>query len=113
MESVEKSGDLTVSDLWGPAQTEGPAQENFFFSFTDAKTRYSMVYFIKMKDEGYAHFIDWKGFIETQTGNKIKILHSDNGGEYLNKIFKEFCAKSGIIMQTIASYSSAQNGIEE
>jgi transposase InsO family protein len=51
--------------------------------------------------------------MEMQTDNKIKKFHSDNGGEYMNKTFKEFCAKHGIIMQTTAPYSPAQNGIAE
>jgi GAG-pre-integrase domain len=30
-DSVDKVGDLTVSDVWGPAQTEGTAHEQYFF----------------------------------------------------------------------------------
>ena len=44
-------------------------------------------------------------------GHKLKRFHSDNGGEYVNKTFKDCCAKYGIIMETMAPYSPAQNGI--
>ena len=111
-ENVGKPRDLTVSDVWGPAQIEGPARERYFFSFTDAKKRYSGTYFGKTKDEVLKYFEDWKQLVENQTGNKLKIFWSDNGGEYLNSAL-EFCAKSGIIMQTTAPYSHAQNGIAE
>ena len=82
--------DLVVSNVWGPAQTEGPAREKYFYSFTDAKTRYSMVYFGNTKDETLKNFETFKNFIETQTRNKVKRFRSDNGGEYTNKSFKEY-----------------------
>ena len=31
----------------------------------------------------------------------------------MNKAFKEFCAKNGIIIETTAPYSPAQNGVAE
>ena len=55
----------------------------------------------------------FKELVETQTGNKTKKFHSDNDGEYVNKPFKEFCAKHGIIMEMTAPYSPAQNRIAE
>jgi transposase InsO family protein len=85
----------------------------YCFTFTDVKTRYSVVYFGKTKDEALKKFEEWKSFIETQTGNKMKTFQSNNGGEYQNNAFKDLCAKSGIVMQTTTPYSSAQNGIAE
>ena len=70
-----------------------------------------MVYFGNTKDEALRHFELYKAFIETQTGHKLKKFWSDNGGEYVNKNFKDFCGKHGIIMETTAPYSPAQNGI--
>ena len=54
-----------------------------------------------------------KEFVETQTGNMLQTFHSDNGGEYVNKPIKEFCAKNSIIMEMTVSYSPSQNGIME
>ena len=110
---AEQTGNLVVSDVWGPAQVEGPTHEKYFYSYTNAKSRYSAVYFGNTKDEVLKHFETFKAFLETQTGNKVKHLHSDNGGEYVNKLFKDFCAKNGVIMETTAPYSPAQNGIAE
>ena len=110
-DTVDQIGDVTVSDVWGPAQTEGPSCEWYFYSFTDIKSRYSAIYFGNTKDEALRHFELYKAFIETQTGHKLKKFQSDNGGEYVNKNFKDFCGKHGIIMETTAPYSPAQNGI--
>ena len=70
-----------------------------------------MIYFSDTKDEVLRHFELYKVFIETQTGHKLKKFRSDNGREYVNKNFKDFCGKHGIIMETTAPYSLAQNGI--
>ena len=54
-----------------------------------------MIYFGNTKDEVLKHFVMFKESIETQIGNRVKRLHSDNEGEYINKQFKEFCASQG------------------
>ena len=51
--------------------------------------------------------------IETQTGCQLKHLRSDGGGEYINALFRTFCAEKGIIMESTAPYSPTQNGIAE
>jgi transposase InsO family protein len=65
------------------------------------------------KDQALKNFKIYKSFLETQTSGKIRRLCTDNGGEYINSPFKEFCAAKGIIMETTAPYSPAQNGIAE
>ena len=95
------------------AQTKGPSHEQYFYSFTDIKSRYSAIYFSNTKDEVLRHFELYKAFIETQTGHELKKFRSDNGGEYVNKNFEDFCGKHGISMETTAPYSPAQNGIAE
>ena len=112
-DSAKEIGEITVSDVWGPAQIERPAREKYFYSFMDLKTRYSVIYFGSTKDEALKHFEAYKAMVETQTGSKLKRFRSDNGGEYINKPFKDFCAKYGILMETTAPYSPAQNGVAE
>jgi len=34
--------------------------------------------------------------MKNQTGRKVKILRSDNGGEYTSKEFKDYLASKGI-----------------
>ena len=73
-DAAEPVGDLTVSDIWGPANTVGPGQECYFYSFTDAKSHYSTVYFSHTKDSVLDHFKDHTALVETQTGNCLKQL---------------------------------------
>eukprot|EP00955_Chlamydomonas_euryale_P006002 64098-Chlamydomonas_euryale.AAC.1 len=51
--------------------------------------------------------------LETQTGDKIKIIRTDRGGEYLNCELRGFFKSKGIIHQTTAPYSRQQNGSTE
>lgn len=51
---------------------------------------------MKKKDELFSKLQEFKAFVENQTGKKIKVLKSDNGGEYTLNVFKEFCAKVGM-----------------
>jgi transposase InsO family protein len=47
------------------------------------------------------------------TGKKIKILRSDNGGEYTSKDFSDFCVEAGIKREHIVPYNPQQNGVAE
>src|SRR6266481_3644980 len=112
-DDVTQIGELTVSDVWGLANTEGPSQEQYFYSFTDAKTRRMQIYFSHMKTEVLRYFKEYKALIENQMNNKLKCFCSDGGGKYINEPFKTFCAEAGIIMEQTAPYSPVQNGIAE
>ena len=37
--------------------------------------------------------------VEIKIGLRLKCLRSDNGGEYIDKEFKEYCAANGIRME--------------
>jgi hypothetical protein len=43
------------------------------------------IYFLKTKDEVFNKFKEFKALIENLSERKIKILRSDNGGEYTSK----------------------------
>ena len=106
-------GNLSISDVWGPANTEGLVQEQYFYSFTDAKSRYSVIYFSHAKDGILECFKEYAMLIEMQTGCQLKHLCSDGSSEYINTLFRAFCAKNRIIMESTTPYSPAQNGIAE
>jgi hypothetical protein len=46
------------------------------------------MYFLKAKDEVFNKFQDFKDLVENLSERKIKVLRSDNGGEYTSKEFK-------------------------
>jgi transposase InsO family protein len=51
--------------------------------------------------------------VENQTGKRIKVLRSDNEGEYSSSEFVDFCARAGIKRQMTVPYNPKQNGVAE
>jgi hypothetical protein len=58
-------------------------------------------------------FKKWKAMVETESGLKLKCLRSDNGGEYIDGGFKEYCAVNGIRMEKTVPGTPQQNGTAE
>ena len=50
-------------------------------------------------------FKSFKKMAETQSGQKVKVLRTDNGGEYTSKEFTDFCQETGTVHQVIVPYS--------
>ena len=69
--------------------------------------------FLKAKSEAFNEFKVFKAWAENHTQKSIKILRSDNGGEYTSKEFNEFCKNHGIARQLTISYTPQQNGVAE
>ena len=61
----------------------------------------------------FAEFVKFKAAVELETGNKLKTLRSDNGGEYTSRQFEAYLAKEGIKHQLTVPYTPQQNGVSE
>lgn len=57
--------------------------------------------------------ITFKAHVEKQLGLSIKVLRSDNGGEYINKNFSGYLKREGIVHQSTVPYCPQQNGVSE
>ena len=66
------------------------------------------VYLLKSKNEVFRKFKQWKALIETQTCRKVKRLRTDNGLEFCNQQFNDFCAQNKVVRHT-----PQQNGLAE
>ena len=72
-----------------------------------------LVYFLKLNSEVFEHLNIWKALVENQRGNKIKVVRTDNGKEYVNKNLQYLCEDFGIQMQHSTPYKPIQNGVAE
>ena len=108
---IANIGNLTVTNVWGPAWTIAIGRELYFITFTDEKSKHTIIYFMKKKDEALAKFKLYKNFVETQTGHKLKKLRADGGKEYVGKQFQNFIIESGMELKITAAHSPSQNGI--
>lgn len=44
--------------------------------------------------------------VEKQSDNSIQVLHSDGGGEYTSKEYKDYCDEHGIHREVTFPYTS-------
>ncbi|KAE8711123.1 hypothetical protein F3Y22_tig00110303pilonHSYRG00264 [Hibiscus syriacus] len=103
--------ELVHTDVWGPSPVPSLAGSLYYVTFIDDSTRKVWVYFLKKKSEVFDTFRKWKAMVENKTGLKVKRLSSDNGGEYRDSRFRDFCANNGIKMETTVPLTPQQNGV--
>jgi len=107
---------LIHSDLCGPFPIRSISGSQYFITFIDDASRYVWIYFLKTKahEEVLRVFHEFKAQVEKATGHSITRFRCDNGkGEYDNKYFKGFLARSGISYEPSASHTQNQNGVSE
>jgi transposase InsO family protein len=71
------------------------------------------IYFLKVKDEVFSKFQEFKALVENLSRRKIKILRSNNGGEYTSNKFKYFCREAMIKRELTTPYNPQHNGVAE
>lgn len=102
------------SDVWGPSPVVSLSGFRWFVTFIDCFSRTTWVYLLKKKGEVASVFQTFHKMIQTQFGGTIRILRSDNGGEYDDRgVFGAYLSSQGIIHQTTCVYTSTQNGVAE
>ncbi|KAJ8468724.1 hypothetical protein ONZ45_g17140 [Pleurotus djamor] len=110
---TRSNGDLTVTDVWGPARTAAISGDRYFISFTDVKSRHTIIFFMKQKSEALEKFKAYHAYVERQTNFKLKKIRCDNGKEYINNELLTYFERLGIKLETTAPYTPAENGIAE
>ncbi|KAL4279618.1 hypothetical protein GQ457_03G008910 [Hibiscus cannabinus] len=85
--------ELVHSDLCGPMKTSSMNGSKYFVLFIDDLTRMCWVYFLKSKLNVLSSFKEFKIFVENQSDCKLKVLRTDNGGEYVSNEFNDFCSE--------------------
>ena len=68
----------------------------YYVSLIDDFSRKTWIYFLKIKDEVFSKFKEFKALIENHTENKIKTFRSDNDGEFTSNELKDLCKESWI-----------------
>ena len=105
--------ELVHSDVAGPFRIQSLRGARYFVTFIDNFSRKTWVYFMTSKDQVFEKFKLFLYASERLSGKKLKILRSDNGGEYVSKIFLSYCSNAGITRQYSQSYTPQHNGIAE
>lgn len=83
----------------------------FFVTFVDDYSRTTWVYLLKQKNDVFAAFKSFHFMVSTHFTTPIKIMRSDNGGEYISHDFSSFLDASAIVHQITCPSTPKQNGV--
>jgi transposase InsO family protein len=99
--------DLVQSYLCGPMSVASLSGHLYYLIFIDEYSRKTWIYFLKSKEfeEVLGRFKEYRAQVENLTEKKIKILRSNNGGEYNSKGFSDFCVEVGIKREYTVPYN--------
>jgi transposase InsO family protein len=96
---------LVHTYVCGPMSRSSLSGCEYYLTFIDDQSRNTWIYFLKAKSEVFKRFQEFKALVENQTGKRIKVFHSDSGGEYASIEFVDFYTRAGIIRQMIMPYN--------
>ncbi|KAL0641693.1 hypothetical protein Bca4012_102979 [Brassica carinata] len=104
--------DLVHSDVW-TAPCMSRENQKYFVTFIDEKSKYTWITLLPSKDRVFEAFVNFQAYVTNHYNATVKVLRSDNGGEYTSHAFKNHLAKHGIVHQTSCPYTPQQNGVAE
>ncbi|CAL1402230.1 unnamed protein product [Linum trigynum] len=104
---------IVHTDLWGPAPTDSRHGYKYFALFVDHATRFTWVYFLRLKSDLYSVATDFLKMIQTQFGQTVRIVRSDPGGEFSSHPLDRLFRSQGILTQKSCPGVSQQNGLVE
>ncbi|CAI7843624.1 unnamed protein product [Closterium sp. NIES-53] len=104
---------LVHMDVVGPTRAPSLSGSRYFLTIVDDHTRAVWVYPLKTKGEVAAAVLkEWMPRAQRESGHKVKVIRTDNGGEFIGADF-ESVLKKGIKHQLTVPYNPQQNGVAE
>jgi transposase InsO family protein len=83
-------------DTVGPSQIRFMGGKWYVLVIVDDYSCYSWVFFLESKDEVFEHFWSLALRLNNEHPNYLKVIHSDNGIEFRNASFDQFCLEHGV-----------------
>ncbi|CAI7789230.1 unnamed protein product [Closterium sp. NIES-54] len=105
---------LVHMDVVGPMRAPSLSASRYFLTIVDGHTRAVWVYPLKTKGEVAAAVLkEWMPRAQRESGHKVKVIRTDNGGEFFVADFESVLKKKGIPHQLTVPYNPQQNGVAE
>ncbi|KAI7951308.1 hypothetical protein MJO28_006992 [Puccinia striiformis f. sp. tritici] len=104
---------IITTDIIGPFQVPTFNGGLYVLTLRDLGTGYSEAKIMKNKDQACKMVITTIQQWECITGNRVRTVRSDNGGEYNSKVFLSYLASRGITAERALPYHHYQNGAIE
>ncbi|GJY19795.1 putative ribonuclease H-like domain-containing protein [Tanacetum coccineum] len=111
--SITKPLFMLHMDLFGPTSVSSLMHKKYCLVVTDDYSRFSWVFFLTTKDETSEILKFFIKEVENLVDKKVKIIRSDNGTEFKNKVMDDFCREKGIKREYSVARTPQQNGVAE
>ncbi|GJW73389.1 putative ribonuclease H-like domain-containing protein [Tanacetum coccineum] len=100
-------------DLFGPTFVSSLMHKKYCLVVTDDYSRFTWVFFLTTKDETSEILKNFIKEIENLVDKKVKIIRSDNGTEFKDKVMDNFCKEKGIRREYSTARTPQQNGVAD
>lgn len=104
--------DILHSDLWS-SPVLSSSGHRYYILFLDDFSKYLWTFPIGQKSDVYDVFLAFNAHISTHFERNIKTVQCDNGREFDNGPFWEFCKTHGMSFRLSCPHISSQNGTAE
>nr|CCI55340.1 PH01B019A14.9 [Phyllostachys edulis] len=105
--------ELVHGDLCGPVTPATPGGRRYFLLLVDDVSRYMWAVLLDVKASAADAIKCLQAAAEAECGRKLRVLRTDNGGEFTAAEFAAYCANEGIHRHFSAPYTPQQNGVVE
>jgi hypothetical protein len=105
--------ELVHGDLCGPVTPATPGGRCYFLLLVDNLSRYMWVVVLGSKGEAADAIWRAQAVAEAECDRKLRVLRTDNGGEFTVAEFASYCADEGVQRHYSAPYSPQQNNVVE
>jgi len=111
---TDHPGELLHMDTVGPARVRSAGGKWYVLVVVDDFSRYSWVFFMETKDEAFGFVRDLILRLQNELPkHAMRAIRSDNGSEFKNSRFDNFCCDLGLEHQYSSPYVPPQNGVVE
>ena len=108
-----KFGEHIHWDLWGPAAVKSLNGHSYMAAHIDDTSWETKLYFQANKSQMFESYKKDKAHIKTQTGNQIRCMRSDQGGEFKSEAIRTHQDQKGTKHKYTVHDSPSQNGVAE
>jgi hypothetical protein len=96
---TEQPGQLLHKDIVGPSWVLSVGSKWYVFIIVNDYSHYSWVFFLESNDEVFEHFWIFALRLNNEYPNCLKAIRSDNGTEFRNASFYQFCLEHDVDQQ--------------
>ncbi|WVZ81119.1 hypothetical protein U9M48_028535 [Paspalum notatum var. saurae] len=106
-------GELLHMDTVGPARVASVSGKWYVLVVVDDFSRFSWVFFMEFKVKAFGFVRELVLRLRNESHKAMRAIRSDNGGEFRNSRFENFCRDLGLEHQFSSPYTPPQNGVVE